>query len=401
MRGRAGALVPILAIAACGDGPTTNGAWLARDSAGVRIVESTVPAAAGEAGWRLSAEPDVQIGTVEGADAYQFEHVGDVALLGSGEILVADGGSNEIRVFDAAGRHARTFGGRGGGPGEFDFLGDVQLLPADSILVVDYNAYRVSLFGADGSLAASSPIENPSRIPGARLPDGRFWRMITLRATGDLALGPHRDSIGLVAHGLNDAAEDTLVRLPGHEVLFIESGAAGGPARIAAIPRPFGLRQLVVFKGDTLIHGDGAAPQVTVRDPGGRPVRILRWSQPAAALTPELRERYRTERLAYVRNEQQRRTLDLRMDHLPERVPAFDQLLTASDGHVWLRRYMLPGDSTSTWTVLAPAGPWQADVVLPPRFDPLHIVGDRMAGRWRDEHDVQYVRVYRILTGPT
>ena len=385
------ALVLATSVAACSGPDTSASPWTVRDSAGITIVESSAPVS--EA-W-VAGAPEVQIGVVEGDPAYQFQFPGHAALLASGQILVAEGGANELRVFDEGGRHVRSFGRSGSGPGEFEFLSDFQLLRADSILVVDYNARRVSVFAPDGDLLTVTPIENPTHIPGGRLPDGRFYRHVSLRADGDLDLGLHRDSSAWLAAELNATAVDTLVRLPGSEVLFIES-ASGGPARTAAIPRPFGLRQQMAFRADSLVQGDGSAAEVTVRDLAGRPVRILRWQAPDAAMTDAIREGYREQMEARVRNPEQRRNLQVRMENLPDRVPAFDRLLVVEDGQVLVRSYLIPGDTVGRWTVLAPDGHWERDVVLPARFEPTHVRGGRMVGTWWDESDVPYIRVYRL-----
>ena len=176
----AAAFLLAIALGACGAPDADTPPWTVRDSAGITLVESTAPLSPA---W-VAGEPELQIGVVDGEPAYQFQSPGHAALLASGEILVAEGGANELRVFDEAGRHVRSFGRSGSGPGEFEFLSDFQLLDADSILVVDYNARRVSVFAPQGDLLEMSPIENPLAIPRERLADGRFVRQVGLNDAG-------------------------------------------------------------------------------------------------------------------------------------------------------------------------------------------------------------------------
>src|SRR5688572_24640179 len=68
--------------------------------------------------WTLNSTPTLTIAD-DGTPAKQFEIVTGVARLSSGHIAVANRGSNDIRIFDARGRHVTTFGQSGGGPGEF------------------------------------------------------------------------------------------------------------------------------------------------------------------------------------------------------------------------------------------------------------------------------------------
>ena len=50
----------------------------------------------------------------------------DATKLSDGRIVVANGGSDELRIFDRSGTHVGTWGGQGEGPGEFTALGPVE-----------------------------------------------------------------------------------------------------------------------------------------------------------------------------------------------------------------------------------------------------------------------------------
>ncbi len=60
-----------------------------RDSAGIRIIESSTPAWGGD-GWRLSDTPTVIIGQREGDERYLFGSIGGGVVLGDGRIAVLD-----------------------------------------------------------------------------------------------------------------------------------------------------------------------------------------------------------------------------------------------------------------------------------------------------------------------
>src|SRR5688572_2268538 len=110
-----------LGLLACGpDRGATTSQFVTRDSASVTIVENAAPIWTDSADvWRVQAEPAVTIGVVEGAPEYQLFRVRHALRLEDGAIVVADGGSREIRFYDSAGRHIRSIGGDGEGPGEF------------------------------------------------------------------------------------------------------------------------------------------------------------------------------------------------------------------------------------------------------------------------------------------
>lgn len=48
-------------------------------------------------------------------------------MLPDGRFAVADAQAEEVRIFDPDGRHLRTFGGKGAGPGELQGMQGVHL----------------------------------------------------------------------------------------------------------------------------------------------------------------------------------------------------------------------------------------------------------------------------------
>ncbi len=135
-----------VALASCGRKAATGSTFMVRDSAGVSIAENRGVAPPGGGGWAISAEPTLTIGAVEGDDAYIFSRVWGATRLADGRIAVADNGVPDIRVFDPAGRHLRTFGARGDGPGEFNSPVLMGTLPGDTLVVVDRMLRRLYLF---------------------------------------------------------------------------------------------------------------------------------------------------------------------------------------------------------------------------------------------------------------
>ena len=95
--------------------------------------------------WALSGEPELSVGVVDGDPEYQFSGIVAVVPFRGG-LLVADGGSGEIRAFDAQGAHMATVGGSGEGPGEFAQLRRLDVVRGDTILAWDLRTRRVTLF---------------------------------------------------------------------------------------------------------------------------------------------------------------------------------------------------------------------------------------------------------------
>jgi len=168
---------------ACGTEDSADRGFTVRDSAGITIVESVEPAWEEGEGWTLSAEPILDIGVVEGEPAYQFDRVRDVTRAGTGDVVVANGGPQEIRVFDSAGRFIRSVGGQGDGPGEFGRLAAVQARAADTVLALDIRRPRILAFGPSGNLLWSSTfglesgpsMGTPASLADGWVPDRRVW----------------------------------------------------------------------------------------------------------------------------------------------------------------------------------------------------------------------------------
>jgi hypothetical protein len=90
-----------------------------RDSAGISIVETSQPAWGTERGWTVDAAPFISIGETDGDDPYLFDRIRGTFRRRDGSIVVADGGTRELREFDSTGRFVGAKGQRGPGPGEF------------------------------------------------------------------------------------------------------------------------------------------------------------------------------------------------------------------------------------------------------------------------------------------
>ncbi len=108
-----------------------------------------------------------------------------------------------------------------------------------------------------------------------------------------------------------------------------------------------------------------------------------------------------------------RRTTDLILEHLPaaERedrrrfletlpgpptMPAFGRILVAPSGEIWVSQHAPASLDPAAWTVFDGDGRLLAVVPMPERFR-LEAVGQgRIAGVWRDEYDVEHVRVHTL-----
>lgn len=131
-------------------------------------------------------EPTLEIGVVEGDDAYTFASVDDVLRLPDGRIVVSDGGNTRISVYDASGAFVRAWGTRGEGPGELRTLSRIYPRGTDSLMAADNATATLSVFSLDGAFSRAFPGIELSRDSTFRLDSwlyGRFWVDGALDAT--------------------------------------------------------------------------------------------------------------------------------------------------------------------------------------------------------------------------
>ncbi|HEV2735173.1 MAG TPA: hypothetical protein VGV85_10055, partial [Longimicrobiaceae bacterium] len=256
---RAAGIGLLPALAACGGDARAAGP-VVRDSAGVKIVENSAPAWGEGQGWRLAAEPALDIGMLDGPPQYQLGRVTGAVRLGDGTVVVGDDQSKDLRFFDRAGRHVRTVGREGGGPGEFKAVGSLAAL-GDSLVVGDYNNRRVTVFAPDGKLVRAVPLD-AAGSQSFTLPVGYFGDGSVLVSSagvfdGGSESGVSRDSITYLRLAAAGGAPREVGRFVGSE-MFVQSG--GGAVMVG--PRAFGRSAEVTVVPDGFFYGSSDTYQI-------------------------------------------------------------------------------------------------------------------------------------------
>ena len=154
----------VLGPACARRGTDAGPATIVQDSAGVRVVRSLRAAWPADGGWRVESRPSLRIGLLDGDPAYQFDGIRSVRLLDEGGFVVLDGGSRQLRRYDAAGRHAWSVGRQGRGPGEFEQPNLVGRAADGSFLLWDRSLSRMTVVTADGDSIRTEP--PPSAVNG-------------------------------------------------------------------------------------------------------------------------------------------------------------------------------------------------------------------------------------------
>jgi hypothetical protein len=376
-----------------------------RDSSGVSIVENTRPLLASAKTWRVEPKPLLDIGGVDGDTLHEFNLVMGVAKLSNGRIAVANQGSSTIRFFDAAGKFVGHAGRKGQGPGEFEQIMGMSRIAGDTLAVRDQG--EIEYFTSAGkhvrrgaARASGSRFIHPAAFYSSGAYVGLDW------SNFDRSAPPGQQSITLPLWRVSadGAKAELLGRFP---------AMGGSPMH----PVNFATMANMATSGMATWYSFGDRYEVSRLDTTGRVEMIVRRSVAARPVTDAMKEARR--RFVLNGTGEDGRPLPASMrsrleaglakavyaDHLP----ATSTIRTDPAGNLWVRIYdyresFVPSGpvrvptirASSEWDVFNPQGGWLCTVELPPSFTPLEIGTDYVAGLWRDNDDVEHVRLYRL-----
>lgn len=394
-------LVSSLAIvwaATCTDGNGPVDGFTVTDSAGVQVVENAAPALRAREDWVVAPEPVLEIGALEGPEEYTFDRIGQVLRLSGEGIVVPDLRTNELRFFGGDGVFHRTVGGTGDGPGEFR---SVRVWPgaADTLWVDDPRLGRVTMLDPEGGFVKSVRIQAESGMgfptAFASSSDGGFW---VTSATGGFGAG---------ADGLLDE----------FEIFFSAYDASGNFERViadflgphqwahtsggmtSADNLPFSVGW-TVHAGtlDRIFVGSGLDPEVEVWSREGELIRLIHWKDTPREVSASDIDRFKDDLLARYEGSDREEFWNgwLRDVPFPEVMPTFDKLIVDRTGHLWARKYQPSWEDPQVWYTFTPDGRWLGDVTVPPTLAITDIGEEYILGIWRNEMEVEYVRMYSL-----
>ena len=414
-----------LAAAGCeavpgGDVPPDAGTQI-QDSAGIILVENARPADGSRLGWQVGSEPLISIGTVEGGEDFQLHWVDDALKLRDGRVVVANGGSHQLLVFDEAGRYLAAWGQRGEGPGDFggswgtNGLGPPQLFsmerwPGDSLAVCHGLATAgakqfVSFWDTRGNYGRRLNLARTDYVPQCHdvLP-GRG--ILAIHWTPVPALDHEKGLSRQVDLELFVVAGDGSLRgslgfHPGAENFWHWEDHRGDGTGFF-IPNPPFQKSLVWSAwGELVLVAPTERYELRAYRHDGSLVRIVRRENDVRSPTEADLDSYRADR----RRDAERWPPDARrlflaaLDALPlpESFPAISAIEVDLLGNLWVREYNLPGqDDRAVWTVFDPEGLALGFVETPPDLVIYEIGEDYILGKVLDDLRVEYVQLWRL-----
>ncbi len=363
-----------------------------RDSAGVSIVENAPLAEMGLLSWSLADTPTTQVGELEGSEAYQLFRVADAHLRTDGSIVIADGGSQQIRVFDRNGEHVASWGQRGEGPGEFTLLTQIDAWPGDSLIAWDGRLRRLSVLDHDGALGRTLTLQ-------ARENMSSFGPVHVLSSGSVIATGTALDleepQDGMIrppitAAYLDDRGE-TVVSFglhPGSEAYLRSNGEM-----IAITRAPIQRSSHTAVWGARLVIAPTDAYSLPVFDDDGALTSVVRVR---GELRPVTQQDIDREINALVERtpeaQQARRRAAFEGVPFPTEFPAFGSLETDADGNLWVQDFRPPSqEGPDMWTIFGPDGQALGRFETPENLTIYEIGADYVLGRTTDQLDVERV----------
>lgn len=388
-------LAALVGLAGCRTGP---GAVVARDSAGIRVVDNREPEWSPEEAWRLG-DPVLDLGGPDAAGPTAFQWVTTAFFTESGVLVVVES-AGDIKLFGGDGHPLRTIGGNGDGPGEFRMVAGAGLV-GDSVWVYDYSHRRLTYLGLDGGLGSVHSLEGQDLplMPVGRLGDGFLLAGTYQPGAASAAgrLGLRRDTVDYRVFGARGERGDAIARLAAREYVVGEEDG-----RLTMATPPFAHHAQDATRTGEWVHGSESRRGLEVRAPDGALRTLIRW--PGADLT--LGE-------SAVRAEIERRVAQLagdpagnrrfltELDH-PAMRPAHGAVSLGPEERIWVAT--APGiDADGTpfetpgWHVFGPDGRWLGTVSGPERFRITQVGADRVVGVWQDALDVEHVQVRPLL----
>ncbi len=341
--------LPGLSLGGCGanKAPFTT----SRDSLGIKVVESTAPRWTATIAWHIEDVPALDLVETGTGQMHSFFQVRDVMRLTTDRVLVVDGASREMRVFDSRGRFVHAFGGAGDGPGEFRIFPMVVPMHAGGFVARDYTSggqgaefsLREGLIGTFLQPTGVRPLRQVVRakhlwvdagiLRGEARTSSSLWRPL-------LAVGRLSDDL---------ASVDTVTVVPWDEVFVTP---------VADVIPLMGRRTFVVPNRDgDLVVGTAEALEYRKIDGETGEVRsIVRIDGIDLEVSRGDVESERRARLAWTRSPVVREIFaDM---PFPKKKPAYQRLIADDAGNIWAGEFLGAArrDESQAWYV------WDATV---------------------------------------
>ena len=310
--------------------------------------------------WKVSERGAQAIGE-EGDPNKEFTRVFAPMRTSTGQIVIPDFGTSEIRIFSGNGTFERKFGRRGSGPGEVRSLYRVGRI-GDSIVVSDVSQSRISVFHPVSGFARQQSLVGLElghvEVLGV-LGDGALVvHPLMSSGRGPQKHGVWRDSmqVGLVSSFDQPLRSAWTRKFPGSSHLTINPK---NEARAEAVGNyPFGPNIRFAVLDSFVLIGDSHAPELTVLNSMGQVVRTIRLPLQQRAFDNFRFDLARREAIGVLTDPLSIRHVNERynLSHRPQNEPLYGQMFVSRDGLIWIERYRYLRADPTEFLVFSPEG---------------------------------------------
>jgi sugar lactone lactonase YvrE len=338
--------------------------------------------------WVLREE--VRVGTLDGMGPDMFGAITDFEVDAYGRVWLFEGQAQELRVFDSDGRHIRTVGRQGEGPGEFTQVIGTTWGPDGHLWIVDPSNNRLSVVDTTGAFVASHPTIGGIVImpwPGGFDDAGRFY-----------------------TYGVDTAAEDDFA------LVMVRHGPDLQPIDSVAPPEYPGERQYYEIRNENswMMTGVPFTPSLEWRLghdgtywaglTGDYRIFQLSWSGDTLR---SIRRDYEALPVTSTDLEEAKEGLDWFIEaggkadwsRIPSSKPAFEDFVIDDAGYLWVQMIAPEDESGRLFDVFDPEGRYLGEVLapFPVVFNPAPVIeGDHLYAVTEDELEVPFLVRARI-----
>jgi hypothetical protein len=376
-------------LAACSEADGAGGAKIVVDTLAGGVVQVTNPdQGTWEGGKPWRAVEAFRVGTMDGGGPEMWGFPADIEVDPIGRVYVLDAAAMEVRVFDDAGRHVRTFGRKGGGPGEFNQPAGMTWGPGGELWVVDPGNARYSVFDTAGTLIRTHLRSNGSiRMPWPGMVDSS-GRVYDVRDDSRSGSGPTLLRFDRAVERAEGFALGEVTPLQ------FKHAIEGGKIQ-STVPVPFAPRSYWALSLDGRIwSGFADRYRLELKELNGRTVRIVEKPFEPVPVTGAEKDSAAKMLDGFVKQGGQ---VDMGM--APKTKPAFTSLQVDDRGYLWLEPSLPAGEAGIAFDVFDPEGRYVGRVALPKNvtriFTPV-IRGDRLYAVTLDEMEVPSVVGFRL-----
>ncbi len=367
-------------------------AFLAGISAAATAVEPLLSQPPAE--WSVNTKPLLIIpNDIAGGDV--LDRVRSITRRADGVIVVANGGSKRILLFNANGSLLKAVGRDGSGPGEFRQLASLRLAKNGAIHAYDGIARAVHVFSGDGSFQRAVSLTSVSE----RMPSGLRPLYLPVRDDVFLAFSTERFTSRpgsvfrpiSVVYQVDANGPVSLGRYPSLEQF--QGRTTGGTALV-----PLGRDLMVVASEQHTFIGDTGSDSIQVFNARGERLPAVRVPTSARALSGTQRDRLRDSVVKIAEASSRATAEDMQLARevpIPLVRPAFRELAVDVDGLLWIQEHSWPSRS-NRWTVVSSAGRVVSKINLPLGLRVKEIGRDYVLGVMFDEDGLESIHLVRL-----